>query len=201
MKLQDITWRLDLPLFLVKNNLTKIGAEVGVKYGGFSAYILENWPGVLYSIDKWRHDTDYETAIKTLNKYDNRSIIKRQHSNVAVKEFDDNSLDFCYIDAGHNYKAIKEDISIWYPKVKPGGLFCGDDYCHDEQVWRERGHTGKIHTGVKQAVDEFINTYKLQLHNESSLPPISKQDRGPRGRGCPRPVRWPSTWYVIKPLK
>ena len=198
MKLQELTWRLDLPLFLIENNLTKIGVEVGVARGRFSSYILEKWPGILYSIDRWKEEHDHKIAINTLSKYGDRSIIKKQRSDEAVKEFDDNSLDFCYIDAKHKYESVKQDISIWYPKIKEGGVLCGDDYCDSEQAWRDRGHTGKIHTGVKKAVDEFINIYNLQLHSESALPPII--DRRKRAGGG-RHATWPSSWYVIKPLK
>ena len=45
----------------------------------------------------------------------------------AAKLFQDNSLDFVYIDSAHDYEHTKEDLETWYPKVKKGGLFCGDD--------------------------------------------------------------------------
>ena len=42
--------------------------------------------------------------------------------------FPNESLDFVFIDAGHMYEEVKEDISLWLPKVKPGGVISGHDY-------------------------------------------------------------------------
>jgi hypothetical protein len=33
-----------------------------------------------------------------------------------------------YIDASHEYEYVKQDILNWLPKVKLGGIICGDDY-------------------------------------------------------------------------
>ena len=60
----------------------------------------------------------------------------------ASKRYEDRSLDFCFIDAAHDYKSVKEDILHWWPKVKFGGCFGGHDYPH----W----------SGVKKAVDEIF---------------------------------------------
>lgn len=46
----------------------------------------------------------------------------------AVQKFDNNSLDFVYIDADHSYETTLEDITEWTKKVKPGGIVSGDDY-------------------------------------------------------------------------
>jgi predicted O-methyltransferase YrrM len=48
--------------------------------------------------------------------------------------------DIIYIDAAHEYEAVKHDISLYWPLVKEGGVLMGDDY-----HWR----------GVSRAVDEF----------------------------------------------
>jgi hypothetical protein len=58
------------------------------------------------------------------------------------------SLDLLFIDAGHQYEDVREDLANWYPKLKPGGwLFC-DDY---ESQWpgviqavRETGFAGDM---------------------------------------------------------
>lgn len=46
----------------------------------------------------------------------------------AAQKFEDGSLDFVFIDAIHDYDHVKEDIQAWLPKVKKGGMLCGDDY-------------------------------------------------------------------------
>jgi hypothetical protein len=61
----------------------------------------------------------------------------------ASKLYTDNSLDFVFIDAFHTYDAVKEDIGVWMPKVRIGGVLAGHDY-----DWPE----------VRRAVDEAFPT-------------------------------------------
>ena len=46
----------------------------------------------------------------------------------ASTQFENNSIDFIMIDAGHDYDSVMGDIKRWYHKVKPGGFITGDDY-------------------------------------------------------------------------
>lgn len=43
------------------------------------------------------------------------------------KEFEDNSLDFVYLDGDHSAGEVKKDIDYWLPKVKVGGILGGHD--------------------------------------------------------------------------
>lgn len=47
------------------------------------------------------------------------------------RRFADGSLDFVWLDAGHDYASVRSDIAAWLPKVKPGGLLGGDDWPMD----------------------------------------------------------------------
>lgn len=53
---------------------------------------------------------------------------KRMTSLEAAATYEDNSLDFVFIDADHSYEAVRADIIAWWPKVKPGGIISGHDY-------------------------------------------------------------------------
>lgn len=46
----------------------------------------------------------------------------------AAGSFADGSVDFVYVDAGHDRESVRRDIAAWLPKVKPGGVLAGDDY-------------------------------------------------------------------------
>jgi hypothetical protein len=96
--------------------------------------------------------------------------------------FEDNSLDFVYIDANHTYEGVKEDIKYWYPKVKPGGLLLGHDYLPNDMYNDERkdipiylyannnpdelNYAGMF--GVNPAVNEFAeeNNYTVSQTDE-----------------------------------
>lgn len=54
----------------------------------------------------------------------------------AVTLYDDESLDFVFIDAAHDYGNVKADIEAWYKKVKPGCIIAGHDYSWSEEVKR-----------------------------------------------------------------
>jgi hypothetical protein len=59
-----------------------------------------------------------------------------------------NELDLVYIDGDHSYEGIQTDIRCWFPKVRVGGILCGDDYTNLD---------------VRQAVTELVARYQFNL--------------------------------------
>lgn len=141
------------------------GVEVGVYRGEFSDVILRTWSCTrLTSIDPWRefpstdyvdscnvpqavHDANFALARTRLAPFADRSRIMRMTSAEAAPAFEDGSLDFVYLDAQHHYEAIRDDIALWRPKVRPGGVIAGHDYI-DALL-----PSGRY--GVKRAANEF----------------------------------------------
>jgi hypothetical protein len=70
----------------------------------------------------------------------------------ASNLFDDHSIDFVFIDAEHTYDFVKQDLTVWFNKVKSGGIIAGHDYGNQ----------------VKQAVDTFFSEKNLQIHTSGS---------------------------------
>jgi len=66
-----------------------------------------------------------------------------------AKSYANESLDFVWIDALHEYEYVKADIIAWLPKIKKGGYLGGHDYVE--------GHAN----GVEKAVKEMLPTYKI----------------------------------------
>lgn len=60
----------------------------------------------------------------------NGNIVKivKKPSRSAAATYEDASLDFVFIDAGHTYNEVRDDIRRWLPKVRPGGVLAGHDY-------------------------------------------------------------------------
>ena len=203
---------------LTSLGLINKGVEVGVFKGEFSKEIVSKWGGILYMVDPWRPLGDeyshseiewstfnhkfescsdtYSKAMEAIQGFEDRAIMIRSLSEQAVDLFEDGSLDFVYLDGNHAYDFIKQDIELWYPKVKKGGIVAGHDYLDME--WDEgkdyilpNGKDKHIYTntyegtqfyngvfGVNPAVDEFCEKYQLKLN-------LNKEN-------------WFDTWWVTK---
>lgn len=159
------------------------GIEVGTFKGEFSREILNMWNGTLYMLDVWSplgneyvdgsnhanfENGVYGDTISNIKGFEDRGIMIRCNSEVGSKIFENESLDFAYIDANHAYSFVKQDINLWWPKVKKGGWLCGHDYLNldwwkdpkfdkngiDKHIWNDNGYFGMF--GVNPAVEEFV---------------------------------------------
>lgn len=150
----------------ISNIQNPIGVEVGVFTGELSKRLLTRPDLTLYMVDSWiehhkdseyaktdYHGTlskDYQASLKehtaAITSFaGERAKIIQKDSVLAAKDFEDQSLDFVFLDADHNYEAVKGDIKAWMPKIKDGGWISGHDYANENfPSW-----------GVKKAVDEI----------------------------------------------
>lgn len=133
--------REELPRIFEACNVLGVGAEIGVWYGYYSNEIAKIYTGKILSIDKWTNTEDYERA-KDLLK-DTKCVLIQGYSQEVAKTIPDESLDFVYIDADHDYDNIKADYEAWFPKLRKGGVMSGHDYGDDNGF------------GVKQYIDEL----------------------------------------------
>jgi len=133
-----------------------VGVEVGVAEGFHSEILLDGNPNLeLYCVDPWHKEDGYHSyhnmRLKTfetvardkLSRFGDRVHFVKDISMSAVHNFEDQSLDFVYIDGAHDFRHIAEDISEWILKIKPGGILYGHDFttivsgrwhCHVEDV-------------------------------------------------------------------
>jgi hypothetical protein len=149
--------------------------------------------GTSYPIDPWKEfdsseyvdianhpqeiqDRIYEGARKRLRGFGERSVIIRGTSAEGVGQFATGKLDFVYIDADHRYEAVVEDIRMWYPKVKAGGILAGHDYLD-----------GRLSTGlygIMSAVNEFATREDLQIYTAGTMEsPSWMLQKPPNGSG------------------
>jgi hypothetical protein len=156
--------RNDLPILCRELGFTK-GAEIGVWRGAFSAkFCLANPQLHMLCVDPWTsypawRDTKntlppdkadafmaeaYDDACRTLGRMN--ATLVRKFSADAAKDVADGSLDFVYLDGNHVYDAVVEDLTLWSPKVRAGGIIAGHDYRH---------FTNKPTIEVIQAVNDF----------------------------------------------
>ena len=55
-------------------------------------------------------------------------IVHDKNSKEAAAEFEDGTMDIVYLDTSHDFDSVCADIDAWWPKVRVGGILCGDDY-------------------------------------------------------------------------
>ncbi len=172
MNLKDLKTRDDIGFILNDMNL-KIGVEVGVAFGENAEMILKKSNlSILHLVDSWNYvesedPKGYADAIKNwwgcyefcknkMKPYLNRVVFNVNPSHIASKTFEDESVDFVYIDANHMSPYIDNDLKNWYGKVKKGGIFGGHDY---HIVVRE-----DYQCDVKTAVDNFFKDKNVDIH-------------------------------------
>lgn len=129
--------------------------EVGV-YKGRSLYYLLNVIRKsgkeikVFGVDHYKGQSEgaYQQTVENLSEFNGQYKIINMDSVSASKLFEDNSVDFVFIDAGHEYEDVKTDILLWLPKLKKKGIMAGHDYNGFD---REGGYPG-----VRKAVDEIF---------------------------------------------
>lgn len=109
-----------------------MGVEIANSGKPITFYCVDHWKGS----DEEAHKADPDRKrLFTVFKDNIAPLIKahvhikpvRSDSAQAAHLFEDESVDFVWIDAGHDYDSVSEDIEAWWPKVKPGGVMGGDD--------------------------------------------------------------------------
>ena len=135
------------------------GAEIGVKRGAYSKILCLANPDIeLTCVDQWRgnntphnlqpkQDKNFRRAVKALSKFNVKFL--RKTSMDALADFEDESLDFVYIDANHEFDYVCPDIIFWSQKVRSGGIIA----CHD--------YFNHLRGGVVKAVDAYVNCHNI----------------------------------------
>ena len=141
----------------------KKGVEVGVCTGKFSEELCKRIPNVeLYGVDDYdinelrqsikgvkNQELIYQDAINRLKPYKNYTFIRKK-SMEAVLDFPLNSIDFVYIDGGHQFDYVMCDIIEWGKRVKKGGIISG----HDFYYFR--------HGDIIKAVETYANVHRVE---------------------------------------
>lgn len=82
----------------------------------------------------------------------------------ASKKFKNNSLDFVFIDAAHDYENVKADILAWLPKIKKNGVLAGHDYYPEHPEY----------CGVYTAVNEIFDKNLIRQFNNCFIIDMEK---------------------------
>lgn len=141
-------------------------AEVGTWRGRSARALIDNTSGSLTCIDTWadnaygdvfpgdppdlcQHpDWLWKEFEKNLSDQLSRIRCWRMTSLAGAQKAQSEGLKFdaIFIDGGHNYTDLRDDILAWKPLLAPNGILCGHDLYPNGPFW----------PGVLQAVNELI---------------------------------------------
>jgi len=125
-----------------------------------------------YKYDGVKHGTDqlrdqkkflleiYKENLKRAGVDDIVQTIKGMSWEMADK-FEDDSLDFVFLDAGHDYDECSKDLEAYWPKIKDGGILAGHDWLNTNCGVREavKNFFGKLSLGVATSTPSSICWY------------------------------------------
>ena len=142
------------------------GVEVGVAQGYHAEILCQANPDILlHLVDPWHPYDGYNEYQDRITKYHLEAIERlegyncvfhQQFSMDAVKHFADNSLDFVYIDAAHDFKNVAMDMCEWTKKVRVGGIVFGHDY-------KRRNHNNdKYIVQVKDVAQAYMYAHGIR---------------------------------------
>jgi len=149
----------------------KVLVELGTWKGHSIIYLAkklkeQNYEFKLYGVDLFDNSLIHQNPgnehlkpqIKYLWEIYNENLIRakvrdviqdiKKNSWESANEFEDESVDFVFIDSDHKYESVVKDIQSWLPKIKKGGMMSGHDFTQRT-------------AGVKKAVEELLPSFQL----------------------------------------
>ena len=94
-----------------------------------------------------------ESVEKLLKKYKKNIKIVKGNSNLVLKEINIDNFDYVFLDGGHKYETVLEDLKLLTRVIKNSGTILCDDY------------NLTYAPGVKKAIDEYVllNNFNLKI--------------------------------------
>ena len=88
-----------------------------------------------------------------LEKFKDNVHLIKGNSNILLKKIDMTKIDYVFLDGGHHYETVKNDLNQCIPVLENNGTILCDDY------------DLSYAPGVKKAIDEFvkINNFKCKI--------------------------------------
>tara|TARA_Y100000996_G_C22357511_1_gene575449 strand:- start:30 stop:659 length:630 start_codon:yes stop_codon:yes gene_type:complete len=100
-----------------------------------------------------------------LKKFQNNVNLIKGNSNIILKKIDMSKIDFVFLDGGHNYETVLNDLNCCNEVVKNNGIILCDDY---DLTYAP---------GVKKAIDKFVleNSYSCEIICNNRFAKIEKK--------------------------
>ena len=92
-----------------------------------------------------------EAVSDLLNKFKSNIHLIKGNSNKLLRKMDMSKIDYVFLDGGHAYETVKNDLEFCIPVINNNGTVLCDDY------------DLSYAPGVKNAIDEFIKIHQFKI--------------------------------------
>jgi hypothetical protein len=145
--------------------------EIGVWRGLNCSFCMKRWGDKIKKwnlIDPYNRETyipyhfdndrslDKETARNELDFVKHKIEWIEDYSENVHDLFEDTSVDLVYVDGNHSYSSVLLDATLYWPKLKKGGMMIFDDYNE---------------SGVKDAIVNFFKDTEAKHYEPSQTFP------------------------------
>ena len=119
---------------------------------------------IYFKYIKKQNPYSIEAVKDLLKKFENNIHLIKGNSNFVLKKIDMNKVDYVFLDGGHDYKTVKNDLNCCSEVINNNGTILCDDY------------NLSYAPGVKKAIDEFVkqNNLKCEILLNSRFAKIEK---------------------------
>ena len=134
------------------NNFKYIGIDLFEKSNENKSEIIPNtnfsnpFKKIYYKYLKRQDPYSFEAVTELLKKYKNNIHLIKGNSNEILKKIDMSKIDYVFLDGGHDYETVRNDLNNSINVLENNGTILCDDY------------NLSYAPGVKKAIDEFVNT-------------------------------------------
>ena len=134
------------------NNFKYIGIDLFEKSSENMSEIIPNtnfsnpFKKIYYKYLKRQDPYSLDAVTELLKKYKNNIQLIKGNSNKILKKIDMSKIDYVFLDGGHDYETVRNDLNNSINVLENNGTILCDDY------------NLSYAPGVKKAIDEFVNT-------------------------------------------
>ncbi len=106
-----------------------------------------------------------EAVEDLLRKFKENIYLIKGNSNTVLKKIDMSKIDYVFLDGGHDYETVKNDLNCCSSVIDNNGTILCDDY------------NLSYAPGVKKAIDEFVKlkNYRFEILRNSRFVRIEKK--------------------------
>ena len=140
-----------------KNDFKYIGIDLFVENEENTNEVIPNntfnnpLKKIYFKYIKKQNPYSLEAVRDLLKKFEKNVHLIQGNSNKVLNKMDMSKIDYVFLDGGHEYNTVKNDLDNCIEVIKKGGTVICDDY-----------NLGSA-PGVKEAIDEFVNKNQLNV--------------------------------------